>query len=114
VALYQLGAIPHLPDPPLPLFDSDRITQSQTAHPFGIPDSLLGIASYTVTLVLLIEAPRSPLIRKLAAMKLMADGGMAAANAVRQVVVFKKVCSWCLVTAAATGAMLFTGRRYLR
>ncbi len=50
VAAHQIGMIKHLPDPPGSIFDSDRITTSRMAHPFGVPDALLGLASYAVTL----------------------------------------------------------------
>ncbi len=112
VALHQFGAISHLPDPPLAICDSDLITQSKMAHPLGIPDSVLGISSYAITLALLANAPRSPVVKKLAAVKLAGDGCVAVANAIRQVVVFRKVCSWCLLTVAATGWMVVAGRKY--
>ena len=47
---HQLGLLGHLPDPPWRVFASDHITESRAAHPFGIPDSLLGVGSYSLTL----------------------------------------------------------------
>jgi hypothetical protein len=52
VAAHQLGLLEHLPDPPFWIFDSDRITDSKSAHPLGVPDSALGLGSYGVTLAL--------------------------------------------------------------
>ncbi len=56
VTARQIGLIQHLPDPPGGIFDSDRITTSRMAHPFGVPDALLGLGSYGVTLGLLLAA----------------------------------------------------------
>jgi uncharacterized membrane protein len=110
VALHQLGAISHLPDPAGRLFDSDRITESRMAHPLGVPDSLPGIASYGTTLALILLARRHARTRKLLGGKLLVDGGAAAFNVVRQLVRFGKLCSWCTGTALATAAMVYAGR----
>jgi len=105
--------VKHLPDPPAKIFDSDRITGSQIAHPFGIPDGLLGIASYGTTLALAIVASESKTAGRLLGAKLLADAGAATFNASRQVVRFGKLCSWCMGTAAATGVMVYAGRQFI-
>lgn len=110
IALYQCDAIDHLPDPPCPCFDSDRITSSKSAHPFGIPDSLPGIASYGITMGLLFAARRSETGRTLLRTKLVIDGSIAAINVTRQVVSFRKLCSWCTGTALATAVLVVAGR----
>jgi uncharacterized membrane protein len=112
IALYQCHAVKHLPDPPGPYFDSDRITASKSAHPLGIPDSLLGLASYGTTMVLLFAAQRSRTGRRLLRAKLLVDGSMAAINVTWQVVSFRKLCSWCTGTALATAVLVVAGRRY--
>lgn len=114
IALYQCHAIDHLPDPPGPYFDSDRITASKSAHPLGIPDSLLGLASYGTTMALIFAARRSQTGRTLLRTKLLLDGSMAAINVTRQVVSFRKLCSWCTGTALATAVLVAAGRRYAR
>jgi uncharacterized membrane protein len=114
VALYQTGVIGRLPDPPGAIFDSEWITSSKDAHPLGIPDALLGLGSYGATLALALAAPKSGVARRLLAVKLAADGSMAAVNVVKQVVKFRRVCSWCTGTALATGIMVIAGRRYLK
>jgi uncharacterized membrane protein len=113
VALYQVGMLRRLPDPPGAIFDSEWITSSKDAHPLGIPDALLGLGSYGATLALLLAAPKSSLVRKLLAVKLAGDGSVAAFNVVKQVVTFRRVCSWCTGTAIATGIVVSAGRRYL-
>lgn len=112
VALYQTGMIAHLPDPPGAAFNSDRITASKDAHPFGIPDALLGLGSFGLTLALASVAKRSPMGRSLLRVKLVGDGSIAAFNVVKQVVKFRALCSWCTATALAAGLECFGGRRY--
>lgn len=113
VAAHQIGAIDHLPDPPGSVFASDRITDSKAAHPFGIPDAIPGLGSYGVTLALVVMAQDSPTARRLLALKLPGDGAMAGFNMVRQLVSFRKICSWCTATAVCTAVMLFAGRRVI-
>jgi uncharacterized membrane protein len=114
VAMYQTGAIAHLPDPPSKIFDSNAITSSKEAHPFGIPDSLLGLASFGTTLALVLAARRSVTARRLLAAKLAADTTVAAFNATRQVLTFGRLCSWCTVTALAAGVTAYGGRETIR
>ena len=111
VALFQSEAIDSLPDPPGNIFASERITLSKMAHPLGIPDSYLGLASYGTTLTLLLLAEKHGWARRVLGVKLIADGGAAGFNAVRQVVSFGKLCSWCTGTALATAVMVYGGRR---
>jgi len=110
VAAYQLGGITHLPDPPGELFASDRITGSKAAHPLGIPDSLLGLGSYGITLSLILLAPSHPKARRFLTLKLLGDGAVAAFNIVRQVAMFGKICSWCTGTALSTAVMVVSDR----
>ena len=113
VALYQCGSIPRLPDPPGAYFDSEAITSSKAAHPLGIPDSFPGLASYGTTLALLIAARKSPTARTLLHAKLIADASLAAINMTRQLVSFRKLCSWCTGTALATAVLVPTGLHFL-
>jgi uncharacterized membrane protein len=113
VAASQLGLLDHLPDPPSSIFASDEITGSSLAHPLGIPDSLLGIASYGGTLTLVLLARERPQVRKLLVAKLVADGAAAGFNAVRQIASFRKLCSWCTATAICTAVMVIAGRKLI-
>ncbi len=110
VALYQSHTIAALPDPPSAIFASERIVSSKMAHPFGVPDSFLGLASYGTTLALVLLADRSRTAKALLGVKLLGDAGVAGFNVVRQVVRFGKLCSWCTGTALATGLVVW-GRR---
>lgn len=109
LAAHQLGFLAHLPDPPGRAFASDAITESKAAHPFGVPDSLPGIASYGATLGLCLLARKHAAARRLLGFKVAADGALASINVIRQVVVFRKICSWCTGTALATAAMIISG-----
>ena len=115
VALRQLQIIEHLPDPASAIFDSDAITGSKQAHPFGVPDAVLGLGSYGATLALALMARRAKGQRGMASSllgaKLLVDGSAAAFNSVRQVVSFRKLCSWCMGTVVATAVMVYAGRR---
>ena len=114
IALFQSGMIERLPDPPGGMFASERITGSKMAHPMGVPDSYLGLASYGVTMALLVMHGRSRTARQLLGWKLAADAGAAAFNAGRQVVVFRKLCSWCTGTSLVTAVMVWGGRRVVK
>jgi uncharacterized membrane protein len=113
IALYQLDALPSLPDPPLNIFDSERIVQSKTAHPFGFPDAVLGLGSFGITLALILLGRRAPVIRRALAAKLALDVGVAAFNATRQIVSFRKLCSWCCLTVAAAWFTAYSGRKVM-
>lgn len=110
VTLYQLGAVSRLPDPPFSVFESERITTSKAAHPFGIPDGLLGLASFGTTLVLALLSKRSRVASHLLGAKLVLDASVAAFNASRQIVSFGKLCSWCTGTTISAGVMAYAGR----
>jgi uncharacterized membrane protein len=114
VALYQCHAIRRLPDPPGAWFDSELITSSKDAHPLGVPDSLPGLASYGITLALAIASGESLAARRLFAAKLILDGGMASVNVVKQVISFRKLCSWCTGTALMTAVLVPAGLTYVR
>jgi uncharacterized membrane protein len=114
VALYQTGIMSRLPDPPLRIFDSEKITKSKAAHPFGIPDGLLGLASFGATLALALCAKRQPKLNRVLGLKLTLDASVAAFNASRQVVSFGRLCSWCTGTAAAAGVMAYAGRHTIK
>ncbi len=111
VALVQLHIIKDLPDPPGRWFNSKQVVTSKGAYRLGIPDGLLGLASYGVTLALLLAAtPERPLMRRLLRGKLAFDATMAIRNVRKQVTAYKHICSWCIGTAAATAGLVLFGR----
>ncbi len=112
VSLYQTGIIRHLPDPPLPGFDSDRVDASGEAYEtLKTPDSTLGIASYGATLALIgmgaaDRATRQPWIPLLATAKLGYDGAGAAWLTAEQISKHRALCFYCLLASGATWAAL--------
>lgn len=53
VALYQTGILRRLPDPPLPLIDSNRVDASDYAYKrFNTPDGVMMVGTYAVTAML--------------------------------------------------------------
>ncbi len=112
VVLLQLGIVKRLPDPPGRIFNSKRIVTSKSAYRFGIPDGVLGIGSYSITLVLLITAtPYRPLLRGILRAKLLLDGTVAARKTRKQMKEFGRVCSWCLGAAIATAGVVYFARK---
>ncbi|HEV2126228.1 MAG TPA: vitamin K epoxide reductase family protein [Chloroflexota bacterium] len=110
IALYQLGIIKHLPDPPLPYFDSDKVDASEEAYAvFATPDAVLGLTNYGVTMVLgamggqnrALERPWIPLAWTL---KALVDAAQAARLTRNQWTKHRAFCIWCLAAAAATFA----------
>jgi uncharacterized membrane protein len=112
VSLHQIGLVRHLPEPPLSWLDADRIDGSPEAYSrFGVPDAVLGVASYAATLALVAmggadRSVRQPWIPLLASAK----AGFDTANAVRMTAVqwtrYRAFCGWCLLAAGATVATL--------
>ena len=112
VALVQMHIIRDLPELPGRLFNSKQVVTSEGAYHFGIPDGVLGLASYGVTLALLLAAtPERPMVRRLLRGKLAWDATMAIRNVRKQVTEHKRVCSWCIGAAVATAGLVFFGRK---
>lgn len=112
VSLYQTGLLRHLPDPPLPGFDSDRVDASGEAYEtLKTPDGTLGIASYGVTLALVgmggaDRAGSQSWVPLLASAKLAYDGAGAAWLTAEQITKHRALCFYCLLASAATWAAL--------
>lgn len=112
VALVQLKIVRNLPDPPGRIFNSRRIVTSKGAYRFGIPDGVLGIASYGVTLALLIAAkPSRPFVRRVLRAKLALDATMAIRGVRRQITQHGRICSWCMGAVVATAGAVYFARK---
>jgi hypothetical protein len=110
VALYQVGILEHLPDPPLASFDSERIVRSPDAYArMSTPDAVLAIGSYAGTALLASmggsdRARARPWLPIALAAKVGFDVYQAAAHSVNQWTKHRAFCSWCLAAAAASFA----------
>jgi uncharacterized membrane protein len=110
IALYQLGLIRHLPDPPLPLMNADRVDGSAEAYArLRMPDAVLGFGSYAATMALAAmggprRAREAPWIPLALAAKVAFDAANAGKLSVDQWTKHRAFCFWCLLAAAATFA----------
>ncbi len=112
IAAYQTGLIRHLPEPPLPMFNADKIDASAEAYErFSVPDAILGLGSYAATMGLAAMGGRDraremPLIPLALAAKVGFDVANAAKLSVDQWKRHHAFCFWCLLAAGATFAMM--------
>lgn len=109
VALWQLGAISKLPDPPLKAFDAAKVNGSAQAYDkFAMPDAILGIGSLAATMALAgMGGPRRAKILSLAmAGKVIVDAVVAGKLTVDQATKYHAYCMLCLISATATAAMV--------
>lgn len=110
ISLYQMGVIGHLPEPPLPRLDADKVDASADAYSYlSTPDAVLGFASYAGTMVLASmgapdRARSRPWIPLALGAKVIADALQAGKLTVEQWTRHRAFCSWCLVAAGFTFA----------
>jgi hypothetical protein len=108
ITLYQMGIIKHLPEPPLPLLDADRVDASAEAYSrFSTPDGALGLGNYAITLGLAAmggrdRAREQPWIPLAMAAKVAFDASQAVRLYIDQKTKYHAFCSWCLLAAGAT------------
>ena len=112
IALYQIGATRHIPEPPVPGLDADAVDASGEAYArLSVGDAFLGFLSYGVTMLLAgIGGPRRHLSHPWVPLALAAKGGADALQAAKLTVdqwtTHRAFCSWCLAAACATFAAL--------
>jgi hypothetical protein len=110
ISLYQSGVIRHIPEPPLPGLDADRVDASDEAYSrMQVGDAFIGMGSYAVTAGLAamggarreIEAPWMPLAL---AGKTLFDSVQAGVLTYHQFARHHAACFWCLLASGATWA----------
>lgn len=110
ISLYQIGIIRHVPEPPLPGFDADKVNASPDAYAtLAMPDGPLGMASYAVTMMLAAagekdRAERNPWIPLALSGKVGFDTVMAVKLTLDQARKQHAFCLYCLLTSAVTFA----------
>ncbi len=108
VALYQLGVLRHLPDPPFSVFDSDEVDAAGEAYAvLTTPDAPIGMMSYAVTAVLAgmggaERARERPWIPLALAAKVVVDALGGLYLTLEQVTRHRKLCFYCLLAAVAS------------
>ena len=112
VAAYQIGLLKHVPEPRLPMLDADKVDASAQAYEkLSTGDAFLGFVSYGVTMLLAaIGGSRRhethPFVPIAMAGKAAIDAAQAAKLTVDQWVHHRAFCSWCLMAAASTFAVI--------
>src|SRR6476660_9597618 len=102
ISLYQLGLIKHLPEPPLPHFDADKVDAAPEAYALlNTPDGVIGLGSYAVTLALAAigsedRAKDQPWLALALGAKVGFDTSQAVRLTVNQWTKQKAFCFWCL------------------
>jgi hypothetical protein len=112
ITLYQIGILRHVPEPPLPGLDADRVNGSLQAYSLlQTPDAVLGLGSYAATLGLaaLGGADRSetmPWAPVALAVKAGADALIAAKLLADQPRKYRAFSAWSVLSAGAVFAIL--------
>jgi uncharacterized membrane protein len=106
VTLLQTGIVKHLPDPPLPGFDSDHVNSSDTAYRLGLPDGPLALASLAANIPLAAlgdddRVRQQPWIPVAAAAKATAEALAASWYFYQMPVQERAWCGYCIVGALA-------------
>lgn len=108
VALYQLGMLKRLPEPPIPGLDAEKVNGSTEAyHLLKTPDAVLGLGSYAATLGLVAmgganRAQTQPWLPLALAAKAALDTFQAASLTRKSWVNYRAFSLYSLITATAT------------
>lgn len=103
VSIYQTGIISHLPDPPLPGFDSSRVDASNYAYKrYNSPDGPAMLVNYGLTSWLAAaggkdRAEQSPTLPLMMGAKILLDTGLAIKLAQEEWAENKAFCAYCQV-----------------
>ncbi len=110
ITLYQMGLIKHLPEPPLPYLDADKVDASAEAYEtLSVPDATLGLLNYSATIILAAmggkdRACEQPYLPLALLAKTLVDATQAGKLTVDQWTKHRAFCSWCLLAAGTTVA----------
>ena len=108
ISLYQMGIIEHLPEPPLPYFDADKVDAAAEAYAkLSTPDAVIGLGSYAATMGLAAmggqdRATERPWIPRARAAKVAFDAVQAGKLSPNQWTEHQAFCFWCLLAAGST------------
>jgi uncharacterized membrane protein len=101
VSLYQTGIIKRLPDPPAPIFDSERVDASDYAYKrFQMPDGPAMLATYAITASLaaaggMDRARQNPMLPIALAVKTLSDVATAVKLGQEEWSENKAFCAYC-------------------
>ena len=111
VSLFQTGIVRHLPDPPLPHFNSEKVNSSDTAYRFGVPDGPATLASHALNIPLAASggadrARTHPWLPLLAAGKAAVEAAVAGWYFYQMPAKEKAWCGFCIAGALASFGVL--------
>lgn len=106
VSLLQTGIVKHLPDPPLPNFDSDKVNSSDVAYMLGVPDGTVSLASLAANIPLAAygggnRAAEAPWVPLFAAGKAAVEAVIAGWYFYQMPAREKAWCGYCVAGALA-------------
>lgn len=110
ISLYQLGYFKKLPDFPGKVFDTEKVNTSKDAVILGMPDGVLSLGGYALTMLLATAASRS---KKRSRLLDLALGAVVLGQAVgaaqylyTMAFVQKRICVYCVAAAGINFASL--------
>jgi uncharacterized membrane protein len=110
-SLLQTGLLEHLPDPPLPGFDSDQVNLSKDAFPFGVPDGTIALAGFALNIPLAAlggpdRAERMPWLPLIATAKTVVDTAISGWYFFQMPRREKAWCIYCIVATLVNVGLL--------
>ena len=110
-SLLQTGVLKHLPDPPLPGFNSDKVNLSDAAFPSGVPDGTIALTGFAANLPLAAfggadRAARQPWVPLVAAAKATVDAAVSGWYFYQMPAREKAWCAYCITAALANFGIL--------
>jgi uncharacterized membrane protein len=112
VSLYQTGIIKRLPDPPLSIFDSNKVNASEYAYKRAdTPDALMMLVSYGLTALLAgaggkNRAETHPALPVAMGVKTLADTALAVQLGREEWQDNKALCAYCQAATLVSAASL--------
>ncbi len=108
VTLYQTGIVSHLPDPPVPFLDADKVDASDYAYSrFNSPDGPIMVVNYAITAWLaaaggIDRARRNPFLPIAMGAKILLDCVVSAELAREEWSENKAFCEYCQVATVSS------------
>ncbi|MCJ8167441.1 vitamin K epoxide reductase family protein [Pontibacter sp. E15-1] len=110
ISLLQMGYFKKLPDLPGKVFDTVKVNTSKDAVLLGLPDGVISLGAYTLTMLLAMAGSRfkkrSRLLNLALGAVLVGQAAGAAQYMYKMAFVQKKVCIYCVTGAAINFAAL--------
>ena len=110
ISLLQLGFFRKLPDPPGKVFNTVKVNTSKDAVMMGMPDEVISLGGYALTMLLAVAASRFKKQSRLLDMALgavvLGQAAGAAQYLYKMAFVQKRICVYCVAGAAINFASL--------